>query len=383
VKVPFNRPVLAGREYEYIGDAIARQHISGDGYYTKRCSEWLEKAIGVPKALLTTSCTHAIEMAALLLDIAPGDEVIMPSFTFASTANAFVLRGARPVFVDIRPDTLNIDENAIEATITPRTRAIIVVHYAGVGCEMDTICEVARRRGIAVIEDNAHGLFASYRGRQLGSLGVFATQSFHETKNVICGEGGALVINDASYVERAEVVREKGTNRSRFLRGLVDKYSWVGPGSSYLPSDVLAAFLFAQFETSGAIQQRRGHIWNRYNEELAGWCVEHNVARPTVPAYCRQAFHLFYMLLRSVGERDALIAYLREREIGAVFHYVPLHGSEYGVQLGYRAGDFPVSESCSQRLIRLPMFNDMSDSEIDCVIDAVRLFDPVAQGVLA
>jgi dTDP-4-amino-4,6-dideoxygalactose transaminase len=383
MRIPFNRPVVVGREHEYMGDAISRLRISGDGYYTKRCSEWLEGSTGTKKALLTTSCTHAIEMTALLLDVGAGDEIIMPSFTFVSTANAFVLRGARPVFVDIRPDTLNIDERAIEKAITPRTRAIVVVHYAGVACEMDTICEIARRHGIAVIEDNAHGLFGSYRGRPLGSFGTFATQSFHETKNVMCGEGGALLINDASYVERAEIIREKGTNRARFFRGLVDKYTWVEPGSSYLPSDLLAAFLFAQLENAGSIQSRREHIWSRYDRELRDWCGKYGVRQPVVPNHCRQAYHLYYLVLQDTGDRDRMITFLAEREINAVFHYVPLHGSEYGVRLGYRPEDLPISVSSSERLIRLPMYNDMSDAEVDYVVEAVRSFQPSQPGVLA
>ncbi len=383
MKIPFNRPVVVGREHEYMGDAISRRRISGDGYYTKRCNEWLERSIGTKKALLTTSCTHAIEMTALLLDIGPDDEIIMPSFTFVSTANAFVLRGARPVFVDIRPDTLNIDERAIEKAITARTRAIVVVHYAGVACEMDTICEIADRHGVTVIEDNAHGLFASYRDRPLGSFGTFATQSFHETKNVMCGEGGALLINDASYIERAEIVREKGTNRARFFRGLVDKYTWVEPGSSYLPSDLLAAFLFAQLENAETIQARRKHVWNRYHRELGDWCAEYGVRPPVVPEHCRQAYHMYYMLLQNVADRDALIAYLAAHEINSVFHYVPLHGSEYGAHLGYRPEDLPVSVSSSERLIRLPMYNDMSDAETDRVVEAVHSFRPISSGVLA
>jgi dTDP-4-amino-4,6-dideoxygalactose transaminase len=374
--VPFNRPVLMGAELRYMADAVGRMHISGDGYYTQECNRILERTTGGHKSLLTTSCTHAIEMAALLLDVGLGDEIIMPSFTFVSAANAFVLRGARPVFVDIRPDTLNLDERLLEAAITPRTRAIVVVHYAGVACEMDAILALADRNGIAVVEDNAHGLFGTYKGRPLGSFGELATQSFHETKNVSCGEGGALIINDPSYVERAEIVREKGTNRSRFFRGLIDKYTWVEPGSSYLPSDLLAAFLYAQLQAADEIQRRRGSVWERYHVELAEWCGRHGVVQPTVPPSCGQTYHLYYLLMPTVQDRDRLIGFLREEGISAVFHYVPLHGSGYGQQLGYRAGDFPVSESCSERLIRLPLFNDMTPEQQTRVVEAVSSFRP-------
>lgn len=373
-RVPFNRPVLMGDEFGYMTDAIARAHLSGDGYYTKRASELLERATGGLKALFTTSCTHALDMAALLLDIEAGDEVIMPSFTFVSTANAFVLRGARPVFVDVRSDTLNIDENLIEAAITPRTRAIAVVHYAGVGCEMDRITEIASRHGLRIVEDNAHGLFGTYRGRTLGSFGTFATQSFHETKNVVCGEGGALIVNERAFVERAEIVREKGTNRSRFFRGLVDKYSWVEPGSSYLGSDLLAAFLLAQLEKGPEIQRRRGAIWECYQRELAEWCSRSGVQQPTVPEYCTQPYHLYYLLLPTTEDRDALISHLARANIGAVFHYVPLHLSEYGSKLGYQKGQFPVTESSSDRLIRLPIYNNMTEEDQQRVIEAVTAF---------
>jgi dTDP-4-amino-4,6-dideoxygalactose transaminase len=363
-----------GDEVGYMTDAIARAHLSGDGYYTMRASELLERATGGLKALFTTSCTHALDMSALLLDLEPGDEVIMPSFTFVSTANAFVLRGARPVFVDVRPDTLNIDERLIETAITPRTRAIAVVHYAGVSCEMDQIGEIAVRHGLHIVEDNAHGLFGAYRGRPLGSFGTFATQSFHETKNIVCGEGGALIVNDPNFVERAEIVREKGTNRSRFFRGLVDKYSWVEPGSSYLGSDLLAAFLFGQLEKADEIQSRRGVIWDRYQRELAEWCSLSGVQQPTVPEYCTQPYHLYYMLLPTTEDRDALIAHLARENIGAVFHYVPLHLSEYGTKLGYESGQFPVTESSSDRLIRLPLYNTMTAEEQQRVIRAVTAF---------
>src|SRR5216684_1091680 len=297
--IPFNKPYVVGKEFEYIRQAIDNLHLSGDGLFTKRCEALLQQELGVPRALLTTSCTHALEMAALLLDIKPGDEIIIPSFTFVSTVNAFVLRGARPVFIDIRPDTLNLDESQLERLITPRTKAIVVVHYAGVGCDMDTIMQVAGQHGIAVVEDNAHGLFGKYRGKYLGTFGCLATQSFHETKNFTCGEGGALLINDSRYIERAEILREKGTDRSRFFRGQVDKYTWVDIGSSYLPSDVLAAFLFAQFEHRDQIQSQRKRIWNYYNENLAGWAEKNGVKVPFVPNYCDQSWHMFYLLMPS------------------------------------------------------------------------------------
>jgi len=365
-----------GSELQYMADAVSRMHISGDGFYTHECDRLLERLTGGYKSLLTTSCTHAIEMAALLLDVGPGDEIVMPSFTFVSVANAFVLRGARPVFVDIRPDTLNLDERLLEAAITRRTRAIIVVHYAGIACEMNAILELADRHGITVIEDNAHGLFGAYNGRPLGSFGDFATQSFHETKNVVCGEGGALIVNDPSYVERAEIVREKGTHRSRVFRGLAERYTWIAPGSSYLPSDLLAAFLYAQLQAADEIQRRRRVIWERYHVELAAWSERYGATQPTVPRSCDQAYHLYYLLLPTAQDRDRLIAFLGERGILAVFHYLPLHGSEYGRKLGYRAGAFPVSESCSDRLVRLPFFNDMTPEEQTLVIDAVSSFRP-------
>src|SRR5262249_15838189 len=324
-KILFNRPYVTGREYEYIQQAIAAGHISGDGAFTKRCQELLEARLPGARVMLTTSCTDALEMCALLLNLAPGDEVIMPSFTFVSTANAFVLHGARPIFADIRPDTLNIDDPRLALLITPRTRAIVVVHYAGVGCEMDAILEIARAQGIVVIEDNAHGLFGSYRGKALGTFGALSTLSFHETKNISCGEGGALVINDPTYIERAEILREKGTNRSRFFRGQIDKYTWVDRGSSFPPSDLLAAFLQAQLENADRIQALRCRIWHRYAEELAEWCASRGAGMPAVPPHCGQPFHMFYLLLPSLEQRQSLMAHLKARSILAVFHYVPLH----------------------------------------------------------
>ena len=374
IKIPFNRPHLAGRELIYIPDAVATGHIAGDGKYTKLCHTFLEGALGVPKALLTTSCTHALEMCALLLKLGPGDEVIFPSFTFVSTVNAFVLRGVKPVFVDVRPDTLNLDEAQLEKLITPRTRAIVPVHYAGVACAMDEIMETAARHGLVVVEDNAHGLFGRYKGRPLGTIGALATQSFHETKNFYCGEGGALLINDSRFIERAEIIREKGTNRSRFFRGMVDKYTWVDVGSSYLPSEVLAAFLYAQLEARDVIQRKRSQIWNRYRTELEAWAADRGVGLPVVPSWCEQAYHMFYLIMPSLEARTALITYLRIRGILAVFHYLPLHLSEMGQRLGGEPGDCPVTESLSDRLVRLPFFNDLSEGDQSNVIRSIIEF---------
>jgi len=316
--IPFNRPTIVGKELYYISQTIHSGYSAGDGTFTKKCHRLLEQVLGVPKVLLSTSCTHALEMAALLLDIQPGDEVIIPSFTFVSTVNAFVLRGAKPVFIDIRPDTLNLDETLLEDLITPRTRAIVPVHYAGVGCEMDTICAIAAKHNIPIVEDNAHGLFGKYKGKFLGTFGTFATQSFHETKNVTCGEGGALIINDPAYIERAEIIREKGTNRSRFFRGQVDKYTWVDMGSSYLPSDILAAFLYAQLEARDEIQSKRQKIWEYYYHHLATWAGENSIRLPIVPAHCEQSYHMFYLILPSLEYRQALIEHLKSRGILSV-----------------------------------------------------------------
>lgn len=375
-RIPFNRPCFEGREQSYIAEAVAGGHISGDGLFTKKCQVFLEKEIGARKALLTTSCTHALEMCALLLNLKPGDEVIFPPFTFVSTVNAFVLRGAKPIFVDVREDTLNLNEHLLEEKITAQTRAIVPVHYAGVGCEMDAILPIAGHRGVPVVEDNAHGLFGKYKGRWLGSFGCLATQSFHETKNVTCGEGGALLINDSRYIERAEIIREKGTNRSRFFRGQVDKYTWVDVGSSYVMSDVLAAFLFAQLETWTSIQAKRCQIWERYQAGLAGWANEHRVRLPTVPPHCEQAFHMFYLLLPSSAARGALIDHLKERHILAVFHYLPLHLSEYSRRWGGKLGDCPVTEKVSDRLLRLPFYNTLDEAAQARVIKAILEFEP-------
>jgi dTDP-4-amino-4,6-dideoxygalactose transaminase len=372
--IPFNRPFFSGREFEYIQEAIASWQLSGDGAFTKKCHELLERELGIQKALLTTSCTHALEMAALLLDIEPGDEIILPSFTFVSTVNAFVLRGARPVFVDIRPDTLNLDETQLERLITPRTRAILVVHYAGIACEMDPILQLAEKHHLAVVEDNAHGLFGKYKGRYLGTFGCLATQSFHETKNFTCGEGGALLINDPHYVERAEIIREKGTDRSRFFRGQVDKYTWVDVGSSYLPSDILAAFLYAQMEARDCIQSRRRRIWTHYDEGLKKWAENSGVKVPAVPAHCEHPYHMYYLVLPSLEKRQAFISYLDEHQINSVFHYQPLHLSRMGQLFGGREGDCPVTESISDRLVRLPFYNDLTEEDQSRVVDRITKF---------
>jgi dTDP-4-amino-4,6-dideoxygalactose transaminase len=372
----FNRPAVTGREIDYMREAMTRGVISGDGTYTKQCHEQLESITGARKALLTTSCTHALEMAALLLDVGPGDEVICPAFTFVSSINAFVLRGATPVFVDVRDDTLNLDERQLDAAITARTKAIVVVHYAGVACEMDTITAIAERRGIPVVEDNAHGLFGTYGDRPLGSFGALSALSFHETKNVTCGEGGALLVNDAALVPRAEVVREKGTNRSRFFRGEVDRYTWVDVGSSYLPSDLLAAYLLAQLDARKEIQARRHAIWQRYASELCDWASRIGVRLPTVPDGRRHPAHLFYLMMPSLEARTALIAQMRARQVLLVFHYQPLHTSDMGRRYGGRPGQCPVTEAAADRLVRLPLYYQLTDAEQAAVVAGITAFAP-------
>lgn len=374
-RIPFNRVTPVGTELDLMREAIESGHLSGDGPFTRRCEELLVELVGCDRALLTTSCTHALELSALLLELGPGDEVIVPSFTFVSTAAAFALRGARPVFADVRPDTLNLDEGQLETVVTDRTRAIVPVHYAGVGCEMDAIGEIALRAGAVVIEDNAHGLPGSYRGRPLGSFGTLATQSFHETKNFTCGEGGALLVNETWYAAGAEVIREKGTNRSEFFRGQVDRYTWVGLGSSYIPSELLAAFLLAQLEARDEIQAARSRIWHAYESGLSDWAAENDVRLPVVPEHCEQSYHLFHMLLPSLDARTRLIARLRERGILAVFHFLPLHLSAMGRQLGGRKGQCPVTEDVSDRLLRLPFYNALTDAEQAEVIETVVGFD--------
>ena len=375
IQIPFNKPALIGNELNYIADAVRSGKISGDATYSKKCHTLFEQLLDVPKVLLTPSCTHALEMAALLLKLAPGDEVIIPDFTFVSTVNAFVLHGAKPVFADIRPDTLNLDETKLEALITPRTKAIVPVHYAGVGCAMNQIMEIAARHGLVIIEDNAHGLFGSYQGKPLGTFGALATQSFHETKNFTCGEGGALLINDPRLVDRAEIIREKGTNRSRFFRGMVDKYTWVDLGSSYLLSDVLAAYLYAQLEARDRIQQRRAQIFKTYADQLTDFAWEHDVRLPIIPDDCEQAYHMFYLLLPSLEIRTRMIEHLKQHGILSVFHYLPLHLSEMGQQFGGKVGDCSVTEDVSERLLRLPFYYALLEEEQARVIDALYAFE--------
>ena len=367
--IPFNKPYITGREPDYIKEAHANGHLSGDGPFTRRCHAWLEHATGAKKALLTHSCTGALEMAALMLDLQPGDEVIMPSYTFVSTANAFVLRGAVPVFVDVREDTLNIDERLIEAAITSRTKAICVVHYAGVACEMDAIMDIAARHGLKVVEDAAQALMSTYRGTPLGAIGDFGALSFHETKNIISGEGGAFLCRDEPSAGRAEVVREKGTNRSRFFRGQVDKYTWVDVGSSFLPGEITAAFLAAQTEEAEAITARRMAIWDRYH----AWAAPHEsnglLRRPAIPAHCRHNAHMYYLLLPSLQARTDFIARMKERGVSSVFHYIPLHSSPAGIRYGRTDGELPVTDGSSERLVRMPLWVGLED-QLDEVMEA-------------
>jgi dTDP-4-amino-4,6-dideoxygalactose transaminase len=373
-RIPFNRACLTGKELDYISEAVTRGHISGDGEFSRKCADMLQRQHGACRVLLTPSCTHALEMSALLLNLQPGDEVIFPSFTFVSTANAFVLHGATPIFADIRSDTLNIDETQLQQLITSRTRAIVVVHYAGVGCEMNHIQQLAADHGLSIVEDNAHGLFGKYFGKYLGTFGVFATQSFHETKNLTCGEGGALIINDEQYVQRAEIIREKGTNRSQFFRGQIDKYTWMDVGSSYLLSDALAAFLYAQLEQWQSIQTKRRQIWETYFSGLQEWAKQFEVRLPFFPQHCEPSYHMFQMIVPTLEFRQKLITHLKEREILAVFHYQPLHLSPMGRKFGGKPGDCPITEDISDRLIRLPFYNSLTQQEQAEVISAVTDF---------
>jgi dTDP-4-amino-4,6-dideoxygalactose transaminase len=371
MQVPFNKPYMTGKELWYISQAHASGHLAGDGQFTKKCSAWLEQRTGSQKALLTHSCTAALEMAAILADIQPGDEVIMPSYTFVSTANAFVLRGGVPVFVDIRPDTLNIDETRIEAAITPRTKAIAPVHYAGVGCEMDTIMDIARRYNLLVIEDAAQGIMSTYKGRPLGSIGHMAALSFHETKNIISGEGGALLINDHRFVERAEMIREKGTNRSQFFRGQVDKYTWVDVGSSYLPGEIVAAFLWAQMEEADVINKRRLEIWGNYHQWFATLEKSELVRRPTIPRECVHNAHMYYLLLPSLAHRTSFIERLKAKGIHTVFHYIPLHSSPRGRVAGRAVGNMENTDSVGDRLVRLPLWLGLEEQLADVIAEIV------------
>jgi dTDP-4-amino-4,6-dideoxygalactose transaminase len=371
-RIPFNRPTRSERDGLYIEQALAGGKLCGDGPFTARCHELLEGALGAPRVLLTTSCTHALEMSCLLANVAPGDEVIVPSFTFVSSANAFVIRGATPVFADIRPDTLNLDERQLASLITPRTRAIVVVHYAGVGCQMDVIQRIAAAHGVAIVEDNAHGLFGRFQGRPLGTFGVTSTLSFHETKNLTCGEGGALVINDRSLVERAEILREKGTDRTKFNRGLVAKYEWIDVGSSYLPSELLSAMLCAQLEARESIQAARESRWHRYAAALAGWARDNGVGLPVVPGDCEQSFHMFYLMMPSTEFRARVMAHLKARGILAVSHYVPLHLSPVGRRFGGDRVTCPVTERVAATLLRLPFYTQMTGDEQAEVIARIQ-----------
>ena len=362
--IPFNKPYLTGRELHYIAEAHARGQLAGDGYFTKKCNAWLEEKTGCHKALLTHSCTAALEMAAILADIQPGDEVIMPSYTFVSTANAFVLRGGVPVFVDIREDTMNIDEHLIEAAVTSRTKAIVPVHYAGVGCEMDTIMAIARKHNLLVIEDAAQGVFAFYKGRPLGSIGDFGCYSFHETKNIIAGEGGALLVNNHAFAERAEIIREKGTNRSQFFRGQVDKYTWVDVGSSYLPGELIAAFLWAQIEEAEVITDNRIRIWDNYHESFAALESYGFLRRPVIPEACKHNAHMYYILLGSLAERTAFIGRMKDSGVSCVFHYVPLHGADQACKLGLDLDALPMTQDMSERLVRLPIWIGLNSDHV-------------------
>ena len=375
-KIPFNRADIGKHDIELLSESISAGHISGNGPFTKRAEEQITKTLGNDRTLLTTSCTHALEMSALLLRLKPGDEVIVPAFTFVSTASAFMLYGAKPVFVDVRQDTLNIDLDQAEAAITPRTRAICVVHYGGVACEMDRLTKLAKDHNLILIEDNAHGLFAKYRGKYLGTFGALATQSFHETKNITCGEGGALVINDASLAERAEILREKGTDRTKFLRGQVDKYTWVDVGSSWVISDLLAAILFGQLSRADEIYEQRMKIWNRYHNELQSWAAKHDVTLPSVPDGCEHTGHVYHLRFQHGVQRDKFIEYLKQLGIYAVFHYQPLHLSTVGRTLGGRDGQFPVTESAGDCLVRLPLFNSLTSDEQTYIIDSIKVFNP-------
>ncbi len=372
--IPFNVPPLYGTEEEKIHDAIQSHKICGDGEFTKKCNQWIEVNTGCPKALLTTSCTHALEMAALLCKIQPGDEIIMPSYTFVSTANAFVLRGAKIVFVDIRPDTMNIDENLIESAITEKTRAIVPVHYAGVACEMDTILSVAEKYGLYVIEDSAQGVMSSYKGKALGGIGDFGCFSFHETKNYSMGEGGALLINDEKYIDEAEIIREKGTNRSQFWRGKVDKYRWVDFGSSYLPSELNAAYLYAQLEHDKEIYNDRMDTWNRYNAGLQDLKEDGKIELPFVPEECVHNAHMYYIKVKNIEERQNLIQYLKENNVETVFHYIPLHSSPAGLKWGRFHGKDCFTTKDSERLLRLPMYFRMPPEYAECTINTIKKF---------
>jgi dTDP-4-amino-4,6-dideoxygalactose transaminase len=379
MKIPFNKPYMTGKELDYIRQAHENGHLAGDGMFTKKCQAWLEETIGCDKALLTHSCTAALEIAAILAEVGPGDEVIMPSFTFVSTANAFVLRGATPVFVDIRPDTLNIDETLIEAAITDKTRVIVVVHYAGVGCEMDTIMAIAAKHDLLVIEDAAQGIKSTYKGRPLGNIGHLAALSFHETKNVISGEGGALLINSPQFIQRAEIIREKGTNRSQFFRGQVDKYTWVDIGSSYLPSELIAAFLWAQMEEAEHITRRRLQLWDRYHRAFEAAEGAGKLGRPKVPAHCGHNAHMYYLLLSGLEERSEFIRFLNDRKINCVFHYIPLDSAPLAKQKYWEKSRLPVTQLTSDRLVRLPLWLGLEEFQNEVVQNVYEFMGAVQE----
>jgi dTDP-4-amino-4,6-dideoxygalactose transaminase len=372
--IPFNKPPFTGKEFDYIGQAVATNKISGDGEFTKKCTHWLENSFNIPKVLLTTSCTHALEMAAILADIQPGDEVIAPSYTFVSSVNAFVLRGAKIKFVDIRPDTLNIDERLIEAAITEHTKVIVPVHYAGVACEMESISALAKKYNLLIVEDAAQGVMSSYKGRALGSIGDFGTFSFHETKNYSMGEGGALLLNNSSYIERAEIIREKGTDRSKFFRNQVDKYSWCDVGSSYLPSDINAAYLWAQLELAHEINTERMRSWEQYYQGLQDLAQQGEIELPTIPPHCTHNAHMFYLKMGNLERRTRLMEELKRNSCGAVFHYVPLHTAKAGLLYGEFVGEDKYTTTESERLLRLPLYYGLKSDEITLVIDVIRNF---------
>lgn len=377
--IPFNKPYMTGQELTYIAEAHLNGKLAGDGPFTKFCHSWLEERTGAKKALLTHSCTAALEMAAMLADIQPGDEVIMPSYTFVSTANAFVLRGAVPVFVDIRQDTMNIDETKVEAAITKRTKVIVPVHYAGVACEMDVIMDIAARNNLVVIEDAAQGILSTYKGRPLGAIGHFGALSFHETKNIISGEGGALLVNDGSLVDRAEIIREKGTNRSQFFRGEIDKYTWCDIGSSFLPGELIAAFLWAQMEEADTITKKRLHTWKIYHTMLCALEQAGHLRRPIIPEECLHNAHMYYIILSGIQQRDSLIKYLKEQGINCIFHYVPLHTSPAGLTYGHISGSLEITERIADSLLRLPLYVDLTVREIGLICDSIySFFDEVA-----
>lgn len=374
MKIGFNIVSEVGNEINYVRDAVAKKHISGAGIYTKKCNKIFEKKFSIKKSILATSCTHALEAVSILLNIKPGDEVILPSYTFVSTANAFVLNGAKPVFIDIRRDTLNMDENLLKTLITKKTKAIIPVHYAGVSCELNTILEIAKENHIHVIEDNAHGLFGKYKEKFLGTFGTFSTQSFHETKNITCGEGGSLFVNDDKYIERAEIIFDKGTDRQNFLRKQVNKYSWVDNGSSYRLADLLAAFLYGQLECSEKIQKKRKNIWLKYHLLLETWAIENNVQLPYIPSHCKSSYHMFYLIMPNRKSRDKLINWLNKNKINSVFHYIPLHKSKMSKKFGWDRSKCPITVEISERIIRLPMFYNLRMKEIEYIVDKILMY---------